>query len=291
MVLRWTSPWLDVMVIPAPIPGCSHVAMTRVDGDLCRLGDGDGEVEAAAGVALGFHQNGVAADGDVRLLGVEDLFCRFVGFGESDLMRLYLHVVAVACCDADIAARILDLDDSVGRNLRVEDLLICIVLGLPEEVEEVVVLVVAPLRAHRTPEVVPAGSSESKKRKQDEDADKSAAAMDRSFAAHVEGPLAEQRETGGDQQQGPPVAVPGPERACRDVSAVDQQTDDADADEDDGANDRRDVRNVGRRSRPSTHAVVLSMLRAAHATRHVAVRDRHAIACADRTGGIPPGGV
>ena len=59
--------------------------------------------------------------------------------------------------------------------------------------------------------MIPSGGADAQNGQQDEDADKAAAAADGSFAAQVEGPLAEQGQAGDDQQQRPPVAIPGPE--------------------------------------------------------------------------------
>ncbi len=177
MVLRCTSPWLEVMFAPAPRPAAVTSPWPELTRHLRAFGNGDGKIQAAAVIALGFDENGVAADGDVRLFGVEDSLGFGVGVGEGDFVRLHLNRGGVAGGHADVAARILDLDDGVGRDLRVENLLILVVLGQAEEVEEVVVVVVvAPLGAHRSPEAVPSGSAKAKQREQDEDADKSAAA-------------------------------------------------------------------------------------------------------------------
>ena len=75
-------------------------------------------------VAIRLHQYRVAADRDVRLLGVEDLFGLVVGVGKSDFVRLHLDVVSIAGGHAHVAARILDLHQRVGRNLHVQHLLI-----------------------------------------------------------------------------------------------------------------------------------------------------------------------
>ena len=69
-------------------------------------------------------------------------------------MRLHLDAVSIAGGHAHVSARILDLDRRIGGNLQIDHLLVEIALRQAEEVEEVVV-VVAPLGAHRSPEAVP----------------------------------------------------------------------------------------------------------------------------------------
>src|SRR5579872_455028 len=159
-------------------------------------------------------------------------------------MRLDLHAVAVARGNADVAARIFDLHDGIAGNLHIEDLLVLIMLGQPKEVEEVVAVVVAPLSAHGAPEVVPTRCAEADDSEQDESTDKASAAMNGGLATHIEGPLAEQCQARSDQQQGPPVSIPGPERGRSDAAGIDEQAYDADPDEDDRAHHRRNVRNI-----------------------------------------------
>ena len=242
MVLRCTSPWLEVMFAPAPRPAAVTSPWPELTRHLRAFGNSDGKIQAATVIALGFYENGVAADSDVRLFGVEDFLGFGVGVGEGDFMRLHLNRGGVTRGHADVATRILDLDDGVGRDLRVENLLILVALGQAEEVEKVVVvIVVAPLGAHRSPEAVPSGSGKAKQREEHENADKSAATSNRSGSTEIEGPLAEKREAGGDEKQRPPVAVPGPEIGRRNAAAINQEAHNTDADEDDGTDDRWDV--------------------------------------------------
>ena len=133
--------------------------------------------------------------------------------------------------------------------------------------------------------VVPAGGDKAQKSEQDDDADKTSAATDGSFAAHIERPLAEHSEAGEDEQQRPPAAVPAPERTAGDVAGHDEQRDGAYADEDDGTDERRNAWAVavlgfpGVTLCPHAHPAV-------RAKRPSAVRDRPAIASSDRRGTV-----
>ena len=177
-------------------------------------------------------------------LGVKDFLGVGVGVGEGHFVGGDFNVGAVAGGNADVAAGILDVDGGVGWNLRVEELLVVVVLGQAEGVEEVVALI-AELGAEGAPPVVPTGGAKADDGEQDEDADKAAAAVNGNLAARVQSPLAEQGQAGADEQQGPPVGVPGPELAGGDVAGDHQEGDDADADEDDGADHGGYTRDVG----------------------------------------------
>ena len=76
----------------------------------------------------------------MRRLGIEDAARIAVGVGKGYLVRFHLDAGSVACRNAYVAAGILYIDDAVGWNGRVQDLLIEIVLGAAEHVEEVVVI-------------------------------------------------------------------------------------------------------------------------------------------------------
>ena len=126
------------MLMPAPRPAAVTSPLPALTVTWADLGYGDGEVDAAAGVALRLEQHGVAADGQVRRLSIEDLLGVGVGVGVGHFVRLHLDGGAIARGDADVAARILDLDSGVGGNLLAEQLLVDVVLGQAEGVEEVI---------------------------------------------------------------------------------------------------------------------------------------------------------
>ena len=97
-----------------------------------RLGNGDGEVDAAVVVAVGLDEHGVAADGDMRSLGVEDFLGVVIGVGKCHFMSAHFNVGPVAGSDADVATGILNIDHGVGWNLRAEHLRVVVVLGQAE---------------------------------------------------------------------------------------------------------------------------------------------------------------
>ena len=77
----------------------------------------------------------------MRRFGVEDFLGLSVRVGIGHFVRLHLNRRAVARGDADVAARILDLDGGVGGNLRVQHRRVKVVLGQAEGVEEIVAVV------------------------------------------------------------------------------------------------------------------------------------------------------
>ena len=224
--------------------GRGHVSLAGVDGYAGGFGHGDGEVDVAAGVVIRLKQHGGAADGEMRCLGVKDFFGIGVGIGVGHLVSFDIDGGGVTGGDADVAAGILDLDGGVGWNLRSLCGLIVVVLGQAEGVEEVIALI-AEHGVERATGMIPPGCADAQECEQDEDADEAAAAADRFFAAQVDGPLRQQAEAGDDEQQRPPVAIPGPEIDGFDVAGEHQQGDDADADEDDGTNHGRNAGTVG----------------------------------------------
>src|SRR5262249_31065268 len=152
-----------------------HIAAARIHGNPRGFGDCYGEIEAAAAMSFRLHQHGIAADGDVRGLGVEDLARLGLVVGIGHLVRLHLHGVSLSGGDTDVTARILNLDHRVGGNLGVEDLLILVVLRTPEHVEEIVV-VVTPLGAHGPPPLVAPGGKHAEDGEKNQDAHEVAAA-------------------------------------------------------------------------------------------------------------------
>jgi len=88
------------VIVAASAKGrCRHVAVAGVDAYLRAFGNGDGKIQTAAVIALGFHENGVAADGDVCLFGIEDFLGVGVGVGEGDFVGLHLDSGVVACSE------------------------------------------------------------------------------------------------------------------------------------------------------------------------------------------------
>ena len=61
--------------------------------------------------------------------GLKDAFSVRVGVGEGHFMRLHLDVGSVPRGNADIAARVLNLNGAVGSDLGVENLLVVVLLG------------------------------------------------------------------------------------------------------------------------------------------------------------------
>ena len=283
MELRCTSPCGAVTLMPAPSPAAVTSPLPELTVTCADLGTVT--VRFSRPLSLLSDLTSTALPLTVRCarLGVEDFFGVGVRAGEGHLVGLHFDGGSVARGHAHVAARILDLDGGVGGNLRVQHLLVVVVLGQAEGVEEVVVRCRSNWSNARTAAVVPSGGADAQKGQQDEDAHKAAAAAHGSFAAQVERPLAQQGQAGDDQQQRPPVAIPGPELAGSDVAGEHQQADHADADQDDRADDGGNARTVGadiaglpwRSAAPSMH-------RAARARRPSAARGRRATGSWDR---------
>jgi len=87
----------------------SYIAVARIHIDLCCLGNSNCQVQTPAVVAFGFHEHRIAAHGNVRLLGVENLLRFSIRIRKSDFMRTHFDVGSVTSCHAHIAARILYL--------------------------------------------------------------------------------------------------------------------------------------------------------------------------------------
>ena len=215
--------------------GRGHVAVARVDRDQGRSGHDDGQVEAAVGLALGLDHDRVSAHGDVRGLGVKDFFDRVIRVRIGDLVRLHLDGLPVGGGNAEVAARVVDVDHPVQGNLRIQDRLVEVVLGPAQRVPETVV--VAKAIAHPVPVLVPPGGEDADDGEQDEQAHKAAAAAHRRGPLGVNRPLAQHGHAGQDEEKRPPLSVPVPEAAGVDAAGVNEHGDDADGDEDDGADD------------------------------------------------------
>ena len=113
-------------------------------------------------------------------------------------MCLHIDGGPVARGHAYIAARILNLDGGIRGNLCVQHLLVAVVFGQAEGVEEVVALV-AEVGAEGAPPIVPPGSANAQDGEQNQNTHKASATAHRGLALQVERPLAQQGEAGADQ--------------------------------------------------------------------------------------------
>ena len=220
-----------------------YVAPSRVHRNPRGFGDHNGHVHPAAGIAFRLHHDRSARHRHVRRFRGEDLGRFHVGVGVGHGMCLDLHRGGVAGRHAYVATRILNLDGGIGRDLRVKHLLVHVMLGPAEHVEEVVMR--APLGAHGIPKVVSPGCTQAQNGQQDEDTDKTATATDRSLAPEIERPFAQQGQPGSDEQERPPVPIPGPEFRGGDAIGINEQPNDAGGDQQKGTDDGRNARTVG----------------------------------------------
>ena len=148
-------------------------------------------------------------------------------------------VVVAGAGDVDVASGIVDGESvAVGEGLR--ERLIALVL-VAEELVHVVGIDVEVAAETAVVDAAEEDSRDPEEEHQGEDASAKRASADGLAGVEVliPSPLEQHDDAGGDEEHGPPAAIPAPEVAEGHLSGLDEQEDDADCDEhqraDDGA--------------------------------------------------------
>ena len=219
----------------------SHAVPSRVHRHVRRFRHRNRQVYSSSVVRLRLDQHRAAVHRHLRRLGVKNLLRARVRVGVRHFLRVHFQVRLIARRNAHVTAGNANLNRRIGRNLPVVYRLIAVVLRHSEGVEEAAVAEVA---VERAPEVVVRRGDRAQKREKDQNPDEATTAPHRSFAPHVQRPLAQQRQARADQKQRPPMAVPHPERTGIEMAADHQQRNHPDAHQDDRADHRRHARAV-----------------------------------------------